>query len=325
MKRREFITLLGGAAAWPLATRAQQAAMPVVGFLNSGSPETFASYVDAFLLGLKEAGFVEGRNVAIEYRWARGRYNQLPSLAAELVARSVAVIAASGEPSVLAARAATSTTPIAFLIGGDPVQLGLVAGFNRPGGNATGVTILTLALDLKRLGLLRDTLPKAATIAVLVNPNFPGSEVRSRDVQKAARSIRQDLVIAAARDEAEIDQVFADFDRRRPDALLVAGDPFFNAQRDQIVALAAHHAVPAIYEWREFAAAGGLMSYGTYLPDLYRQQGSYTARLLKGAKPADLPVWQPTKLELVINLKTAKTLGLTIPPGVLAIADEVIE
>jgi putative ABC transport system substrate-binding protein len=325
MNRRAFISLFSGAAAWPLAARAQQTAIPVIGFLNSASPEAFGSYVDAFLIGLNEAGFVEGRNLAIEYRWARGRYAQLPSLAAELVEHKVAVIAASGEPAVLAARAATSTVPIVFLIGGDPVRLGLVAGFNRPAGNVTGVTILTLTLDMKRLGLLREALASAATIAVLVNPNFPGSEARTGDVQQAARNIGQELVITVARDEAEIEKAFADFERRRPDALLVAGDPFFNARRDQIVALAARYAVPAIYEWRDFAVAGGLMSYGTQLPDLYRQQGSYAGRILKDAKPAELPVLQPTKFEFVINLKTAKALGLEIPDRLLALADEVIE
>jgi putative ABC transport system substrate-binding protein len=325
MRRRDFITVLGGTAAWPLAARAQQPAMPVVGFLNSASPEAFVSYVDAFLIGLYELGFVEGRNLAIEYRWARGRYDQLPSLAAALLDGKVAVIAASGEPAVIAARAATLTVPIVFLIGGDPVRLGLVAGFNRPGGNVTGVTILTLMLDMKRLGLLREALARATIIAVLMNPNFPGSAARMDDVQQAARNIGQGLVVTAASDEAEIEKAFADFDRLRPDALLVAGDPFFNARRDQIVALATRYAIPAIYEWRDFAAAGGLMSYGTQLPDLYRQQGLYTGRILKGEKPADLPVLQPTKFEFVINLKTAKTLGLAIPPGILAIADEVIE
>jgi ABC-type uncharacterized transport system substrate-binding protein len=326
IRRREFITLLGGAAAaWPLGVKAQQPAIPVIGFLNSASPEAFASYVEAFLIGLKEVGFVEGQNLAVEYSWARGRYDQLPLLATELVERNVAVIAASGEPAVMAARTATSTVPLVFLIGGDPVRLGLVAGFNRPGGNATGVTILALMLDVKRLGLLREALARASTIAVLTNPNFPGSAARMGDVQQAARDIGQGLVIAAARNEAEIEKAFADFDRRRPDALLVAGDPFFNARRDLIVALASRYAIPAIYEWRDFVAAGGLMSYGTQLPDLYRQQGSYTGRILKGAKPADLPVLQPTKFEFVINLKTAKALGLILPPSILAIADEVIE
>ena len=299
--------------------------MPVVGFLSSASPEALAPYVDAFLLGLEEAGFVKGRNCAIADRWARGRYDQLPSLAAELVERKVAVIAASGEPAVMAAKAATSTTPIIFLIGGDPVRLGLVSGFFRPGGNASGVTILTLALDLQRLALLREALPRAASIAVLMNPNFPGSDARMRDLQEAARNVVQDLSIMPAGNEGEIDQAFAKLDRRRPDALLVAGDPLFNARRDQVVALAARHAVPAIYERRDFAEAGGLMSYGTHLSDLYRRQGAYTGLVLKGSDPADLPVLQPTRFELVINLKTARTLGLTVPPTLLATADEVIE
>jgi putative tryptophan/tyrosine transport system substrate-binding protein len=309
----------------PRPARAQQPAMPVVGFLSSASPEALAPYVDAFLLGLEEAGFVKGRNCAIADRWARGRYDQLPSLAAELVERKVAVIAASGEPAVMAAKAATSTTPIIFLIGGDPVRLGLVSGFFRPGGNASGVTILTLALDLQRLALLREALPRAASIAVLMNPNFPGSDARMRDLQEAARNVVQDLSIMPAGNEGEIDQAFAKLDRRRPDALLVASDPLFNARRDQIVALAARYAVPAIYERRDFAEAGGLMSYGTHLSDLYRRQGAYTGLVLKGSDPADLPVLQPTRFELVINLKTARTLALTVPPSLLATAEAVIE
>jgi ABC-type uncharacterized transport system substrate-binding protein len=326
MRRRDFIKALSGAAVMaPRLARAQQPAMPVVGFLSSASSEALAPYVDAFLLGLDEAGFVKGRNCAIAERWARGRYDQLPSLAAELVERKVAVIAASGEPAVMAAKAATSTTPIIFLIGGDPVRLGLVSGFFRPGGNASGVTILTLALDLQRLALLREALPRAASIAVLMNPNFPGSDARMRDLQEAARNVVQDLSIMPAGNEGEIDQAFSKLDRRRPDALLVAGDPLFNARRDQIVALAARYAVPAIYERRDFAEAGGLMSYGTHLSDLYRRQGAYTGLVLKGSDPADLPVLQPTRFELVINLKTARTLALTVPPTLLATAEAVIE
>jgi len=324
MKRRDFITLLGGAAAWPLTARAQQPA-PVVGFLSSASPEAFAPYLDAFRLGLEQAGFVEGRNFAIVYRWARGRDDQLPALAAELVERKVAVIAASGEPAVMAAKAATSTTPIIFLIDGDPVRLGLVAGLHRPGGNLSGVTMLTLALDLQRLALLREALPQAASIAVLINPNFPGSPARMREVQDAARSMVHDLAIAPASNEGEIERAFAKFERRRPDALLVAGDPFLDSQREQIVALAARYGVPALYEWRDFAAAGGLMSYGTHLPDVYRKQGAYTALVLKETSPADLPVLQPTRFELVINLRTAKALGLVIPPALIARADAVME
>jgi len=325
MKRRDFITLLGGAAAWPLAARAQQPAMPVVGFLSSGSPEAFAPYLDAFRLGLEQAGFVEGRNVAIVYRWARGRDDQLPALAAELVERKVGVIAASGEPAVMAAKAATATTSIIFLIDGDPVRLGLVAGFHRPGGNLSGVTMLTLALDLQRLALLREALPRAASIAVLINPNFPGSPARMREVQDAARSMVQDLALAPASNEGEIERAFAKFEQRRPDALLVASDPFLDSRRDQIVALAARYVVPAMYERRGFAAAGGLMSYGTQLADLYRKQGAYTALVLKETSPADLPVLQPTRFELVINLKTAKALGLEIPPPFIARADALIE
>jgi putative tryptophan/tyrosine transport system substrate-binding protein len=325
MKRREFITLLGGAAVWPSAARAQQTAVPVIGFLNGGSSELFAPYVDAFLLGLKEAGFVKDRNCAMAYRWARGRYEELPSLAAELVNLKVAVIAASGRAAVMAAKAATSVIPIIFLIGGDPVRLGLVSGFHKPGGNASGVTILNLALDLKRLGLLREALARTASIAVLFNPNFPRAAGRMREVQEAARKTVQDLSITPASNEEEIDQAFAKFDRRRPDALLVVGDPFFNARRDQIVALAARYAIPAIYDRRDFVAAGGLMSYGTNLAELYHQQGAYTGLVLKGADPAELPVLQLTKSELVINLKTAEALGVKISDNVLSLANEVIE
>ena len=326
VRRREFMSLLGGAAAaWPLAARAEEQAAPVVGFLNGGSPELFSPYVNAFLLGLDEAGFGVGRNCAIAYRWARGRYDELPSLAGELVNLRVAVIAASGRAAVMAAKAATSTIPIIFLIGGDPVRIGLVAGFHRPGGNASGVTILSLALDLQRLRLLREALARTASIAVLFNPNFPRAQGRMREVQEAARAMVQDLAITPAANEGEIDQAFAKLDRRRPDALLVVGDPFFNAHRDQIVALAARYAIPAIYDRRDFAATGGLMSYGTNLSELYRQQGAYTGLVLKGSEPADLPVLQLTKSELVINLKTAEALGVKIPDNVLSLANEVIE
>jgi putative tryptophan/tyrosine transport system substrate-binding protein len=318
VRRRDFITLLGGAAAWPLAARAQQGAMPVIGFLNGGSPELFAPYVDAFLLGLNEAGFAKDLNCAVAYRWARGRYEELPSLAAELVNLKVAVIAASGRAAVMAAKAATSVIPIIFLIGGNPVRLGLVSGFHKPGGNASGVTILTLALDLQRLGLLR-------SIAVLFNPNFPRAEGRLREVQEAARKSVQDLSITPASNQEEIDQAFAKFDRRRPDGLLVVGDPFFHARREQIVALAARYTIPAIYDRRDFVAAGGLMSYGTNLSELYHQQGAYTGLVLKGSDPAELPVLQLTRSELVINLKTAGALGVKISGNVLSLADEVIE
>jgi len=325
MKRRGFIALIGGAAAWPLAARAQQPAMPAVGFLSGASPEAFAPYLDAFRLGLEQAGFVEGRNFTIVYRWARGRNDRLPALAAELIERKVAVIAASGEPAVMAAKAATTTTPIIFLIDGDPVRLGLVAGFHRPGGNLSGVTMLTLALDLQRLALLREALPKVASVAVLINPNFPGSPARMREMQDAARSTVHDLAIAPASNEGEIERAFAMFERRRSDALLVADDPVLDSRRDQIVALAARYAVPAMYGRRDFAAAGGLMSYGMHLPDLYRKQGAYIALVLKETNAADLPVLQPTRFELVINLKTAKALGIEIPPTLVARADAVIE
>ena len=326
IRRREFMSLLAGAAAaWPRAARAQEQAAPVIGFLNGGSPELFSPYVNAFLLGLNEAGFGDGRNCAVAYRWARGRYDELPALAAELVNLRVAVIAASGRAAVMAAKAATSTIPIIFLIGGDPVRMGLVAGFHRPGGNASGVTILSLALDLQRLRLLREALARTASIAVLFNPNFPRAQGRMREVQEAARAMVQDLAITPAANEGEIDQAFAKFDGRRPDALLVVGDPFFNARRDQIVALAARYAIPAIYDRRDFAATGGLMSYGTNLSELYRQQGAYTGLVLKGSEPADLPVLQLTKSELVINLKTAEALGVKISDNVLSLANEVIE
>ena len=326
MRRREFIRLIGGAvAAWPLAARAQQPALPVIGFLNSQSSEAYASYTDAFRTGLKDAGYIEGQNVAIEYRWADGHYDRLPALAAELVRRRVAVIAAIATPTALAAKAATSTIPVVFLIGGDPVQEGLIASFNRPGGNFTGSTMLTLSLDGKRLGLLREVLPQASTITFLANPNFPDAKARNLRLQEVAHAIGLELVVLGATTEAEINKVLSDFDHQRPGALLVGGDPFFTSHRDQIVALVARKAIPAMYEWREFAAAGGLMSYGTKLRDIYRQVGLYAGRIVKGEKPADMPVVQPTKFEFVINLKTAKTLGLTIPPGVLAVADEVIE
>ena len=325
MRRREFVGRIGMAAlAWPLAARAQRT-IPFIGFLNSGSPNERAHLVEAFRQGLKEGGYIDGKNLAIEYRWAEGRPDLLPKLAAELVERKVAVIAASGEPAVMAAKAATATTPIIFLLDGDPVRLGLVAGFHRPGGNLSGVTVLTLALDLQRLALLREALPKVASIAVLINPNFPGSAARLREVQNAARSMVHDFVVAPASNEGEIDRAFARFEQRRPDALLVASDPFLDSRRDQIVALAARYGVPAMYERRDFAAAGGLMSYGTYLPDLYRKQGAYIALVLKETNTADLPVLQPTRFELVINLKTAKALGLEIPPTLIARADAVIE
>jgi putative tryptophan/tyrosine transport system substrate-binding protein len=327
VKRREFITLVGGAAAaWPLAARAQQPTMPLVGFLSILSPAPFAHLVAGLRRGLRDEGFVEGRNVEVEYRWAEGRYDRLPELAADLVRRQVAVIVTSGgdNPS-LAAKAATATIPIVFNVGSDPVNVGLVASLARPGGNATSVNLFTSELAEKRFGLLNDAIPAAASFAVLANPNFPPGMDNARESEAVGRRLGKEVVIVHAGSEGEIDSAFARMAQLRPGALLVVGDPFFNGRREQIVALAARHAIPAIYEWREFAEAGGLMSYGTNLVEAYRQQGVYAGRILKGEKPMDLPVVQLSKFDLIINLKTANALGLTLPPGVLAIADEVIE
>jgi putative ABC transport system substrate-binding protein len=326
MRRREFITLIGGAAASvPLAARAQST-MPVIGFLSPRSPDESAELVAAFRRGLAETGAVEGRNLAVEYRWALGDYDRLPTLATELVRRPVAVlVSVGGEPAALAAKAATATIPIVAVFIDDPVERGLVASLNRPGGNVTGISGLNGTLEAKRLGLLRELAPQATTLGFLLNPTFPAASRQSRAMQEAARAIGVQLHIFNAGTDPEIETAFQTIAQQRIPGLVVAADTLFVTHRDRLVALATRYAVPAIYSLREFAVLGGLMSYGIDLPDLYRYIGVYAGRILKGTKPADLPVVQPTKFELVINLKTAKALGLTIPPGVLAVADEVIE
>ena len=326
MKRREFIILLGGAtAAWPLAARAQQPAMPVIGFLGATSANE--DYLRAFRQALKEIGFVEGENVLIEYRWAENQLDRLPALATELVRRKVGVIATiQGPPVVFAAKAATATIPIVFMVSDDPVRLGLVPSLARPGGNLTGINFLTTELAAKRLELLRELLPGAARVAVLVNPdNAAFTETTLRDVEPAARAMGLQVQVLNANTSREIDAAFATMLRERSDALFVAGSPFFADRRVQLVQLAARHAMPAVYGGRQYADHGGLMTYGANLADAFRQLGAYTGRILKGAKPADLPVVQSTKFELVINHQTARMLGLTVPPSLLATADEVIE
>jgi ABC-type uncharacterized transport system substrate-binding protein len=326
VRRREFIALVGGAAAWPLAAHAQQAPLPVVGFLSALSPAEAASVLAAFRTGLAKAGYVEGQNVAIEYRWAEGQYDRLPALAADLVRRQVAVIVATGgEPSALAAKAATQTIPIVFTSAADPVEVGLVASLNRPGGNATGVSMLFVELGPKQLEMLQELVPTIAVIAVLVNPTFVSAEKESKDALAAGRALGKQVHIVTASSEGEIGTAFGNLVKHRADALLVAPDPFLFTRREQLVALAARHAVPTIYFSREFPEAGGLMSYGSNLATTYHQVGVYTGQILNGAKPADLPVVQSTKLELVINLKTAKALGLTVPLTLQVAADEVIE
>ena len=327
MQRREFITLLGGAAAgWPLAARAQQKGMPVIGFLGSTSPGPYAPFVAAFRQGLSEGGYIDGRNVAIEYRWAEGHYDRLPALAADLVRQRVAVILATGSTApALAAKAATAEIPIVFESGGNPVAAGLVASLNRPGGNVTGVTVIFSALVPKRLDLLHQLVPKAAVLGALVNPNYPEADLQRRELQEAAKTLGRPIEIQDADTPTEIEAAFAVLVERKVDALLIAKDPTFLTRRDQIIALAARHIVPTIYGLRQYADEGGLVSYGPSLTEALRQGGIYVSRILNGAKPAELPVMQPTVFELVINLKTAKALGLAVPQLLLAQADDVIE
>jgi len=327
MRRREFITLLGGAAAaWPFAARAQQAAMPVIGFLHTGSPDLNAKFVAGFRKGLAREGFIEGQNVAIEFRWAAGQDERLPELAADLVRRPVSVIATpASTPAALAAKAATSEIPIVFATGGDPVALGLVASLNRPGGNATGIAFQTVELGGKGLGLLHELLPNTARVVAVVNPNSVLTDAAVHGLEEGAAALRLQLEIARAGSDGEIDAALASLSRHSPVALLFGPDPSFTSRRAQLVALAARYALPAMYVAREFAEVGGLISYGPDITNAYRETAVYTGRVLKGEKPATLPVAQPTKFELVINLKTAKTLGLEIPDKLLALADEVIE
>jgi putative ABC transport system substrate-binding protein len=325
LRRRQFLTLLGGPAAWPLAARAQQRPPAVIGFLSGSALADRARYLPAFRRGVRETGYVEGQNVAVEYRWAEDQYDRLPDLAADLVRRQVTVIAAHDTPAAVAAKAATTTVPIVFSSGGDPVKLGLVPSLNRPGGNITGITFILAELGAKYLGLLHELLPGAVRVGVLVDPKFPFTESFVSDVRAAASSIRIQIEVLEASTGREIDAIFASLAQKPIDALLVGPALLLNNRRVQLITLAAYHRVPAIYPQRESAEAGGLMSYGTSLSEAYRQAGVYCGRILKGEKPADLPVVQSSKFEFVINLNTAKAFGLSFPPGLLAIADEVIE
>jgi putative ABC transport system substrate-binding protein len=327
MRRREFITLIGGAAAWPLMTRAQQAGKPLIGFLHSASASAFAEHIPAFHKGLNEAGYVDGQNAAVEYRWAEGRNETLPALAADLLRRGAAVIVTPiSTPATLAAKAATSTIPIVFVIGADPVKMGLVASLNRPGGNATGISDIGVQLGAKRLALLHELVPNATRFAALVNPDNPGiTEPFVAELRMAASVIGRQIEVVTASTNSGIDTAFAKLVKMPADAFLISPEALFVARRSQLVTLAARHAVPALYHRREFADAGGLMSYGSSFADQFRQTGIYAGRILKGENPAEMPVQLPTKFEFVINLQTAKTLGIQIPAALLARADEVIE
>jgi putative tryptophan/tyrosine transport system substrate-binding protein len=327
VKRREVITLLGGAAAWPLSARAQQAgAMPVVGFMSARSPEDTVQELNAFYKGLDEGGFIDRRNVTIEYRWARGDYARLPKLAAELVQQRVNVLVATGgDASARAAKAATATIPVVFNMGSDPVKAGLVESFNRPGGNVTGCVILTESMEQKRFDLLREIVPAVTLFGAIINPNYPAAIDQLRDIEAAAPQVGKRVFVAKASNDAELDAGFAALLREGVGGLLVASDPYFDTRRGRIIAFAEQNRLPAIYQFRQYAVEGGLISYGPSITDAYRQVGVYAARILKGAAPADLPIVQPTKFDFLINLKTAKALGLEIPPTVSARADEVIE
>jgi putative ABC transport system substrate-binding protein len=326
LKRREFITLLGGAATWPLVARAQQAALPVIGILASISSAHYAPYIAAIKEGLRETGYVEGGNVAIEYRWAEGQYDRLPQLASDLVRIGVTVIIlVGGGATIAAAKTATATIPIVFVMGDDPVKTGAVAALNRPGGNVTGVSLLTVAMEAKRLQLLHEVAPNVAVVAIIVNPNNPQADEQLQELRDAAHALGVQVEAFKAGSPREIDTAFATLVEKRAGALLIAADAFFNSRREQFVVLSARHALPAIFPYREFPAGGGLMSYGTNLADGYRQEGIYAGRILKGEKPADMPVQQVVKVELVINLQTAKSLGVNMPLPLLGRADEVIE
>ncbi len=326
MRRREFIGLVGGAAAWPLVGRAQQATPPVIGWMSARSPEDSAHLLAAFREGLGTIGFIEGQNVLFEFRWARGQYDQLPALASDLVSRGVAVICAlGGDVSGLAAQKATATIPIVFGMGGDPIELGLVKSFNRPGGNLTGFTLLTAEMEPKRLGILHELVPRASLIGAFVNPNFPPAARQLKEIEAAAGRFGQKVFVVKVSNDSELDAAFGLLLQQRIEAVLVAADPYFDSRRERFIAFAAERHLPAMYQFREFAVAGGLVSYGPSITESYKQAGGYAGRIIRGAKPADLAVLQPTKFELVINLKTASALNLVVPNSMLLLADEVIE